>query len=148
MVAARWDSANKGIVTGLYINQTKCFSIMSAMEEMLDAETLDEEISFLEKNCERLCLEIEKKSLVSVYGPMCDPSISTMTKEHEGQSCLPGEGADDTVIMLNAKPIKRKPLAEGNGTDGVTTCMRKTTPRNSKGNSAYRQNAHVSTESA
>jgi hypothetical protein len=49
-------------------------------------ERLDEEISFLEKSCERLHLQIERQSTsISVNRPMRDSGMATMTTSAESK---------------------------------------------------------------
>lgn len=103
-------------------------------------ETLEEEISFLEKSCERLRLEIEKQSTpVAANKPMRDSGIATMARAHGSQECLHDNAADNTVVGLNNKRMET-PKIESSHKSGIT--VRKTARRNSS------QNAQIPTESA
>ncbi|MES1923155.1 hypothetical protein MHBO_004700 [Bonamia ostreae] len=93
--------------------------MMTAMEEILEEETLDEELSYIEK------------SYLRYFG------IKSKTKEQGGLGCSSGEEADYTVVILNEKRTKN-PRVEGSSTGAIT--MRKTTGRNSTENSAFGQN--------
>ena len=68
-------------------------------------------------------LQIERQSPpLARDRSMRDSGIATMTTERAEQACLSGEGADDTVVMLNARG-QETPQTQTSNTGFIT--MRK-----------------------